>query len=85
MVRNCWNLVRFRLFSICTVVILLPMHFTIIIRVNRLENDRGSDNVVHGVLEQEITTSYLKKKKEFVDNQQCHIVEQTIFLHSMYQ
>lgn len=37
----------------CTAAILLPMHFTIGIRLNRTEQVRGLDNVAHGVLEQE--------------------------------
>ncbi len=37
----------------CTAVILLTMHFTIGIRINRLDQVRGLDTVAHGVIEQE--------------------------------
>lgn len=57
----------------CTAVILLPMHFTIGIRINRIDQVRGLDNVAHGVIEQEVAsklpptkkiTSVTKKKDE---------------------
>ncbi|CAF1175311.1 unnamed protein product [Rotaria sordida] len=35
----------------CTTAILLPMHFTIGIRISRLEQVRGLDNVAHGIIE----------------------------------
>jgi Amt family ammonium transporter len=34
----------------CTAVILLPMHFTIGIRINRFDQVRGLDSVSHGVI-----------------------------------
>ncbi len=37
----------------CTAVILIPMHFIIGIRTNRVEQVRGLDNIVHGVLDLE--------------------------------
>ena len=39
--------------SACTAAILLPMHFTIGIRINRLDQVRGLDNVAHGVILEE--------------------------------
>ena len=41
--------------GICTAIILLLMHFTIGIRINREEQVRGLDNVAHGVLDLEQT------------------------------
>lgn len=41
--------------AICTAAILLPMHFTIGIRINRLDQVRGLDNVAHGVIDLEQT------------------------------
>ncbi|CAF2505151.1 unnamed protein product [Rotaria sp. Silwood2] len=38
---------------VCTAAILLPMHFTIGIRINRLDQVRGLDNVAHGVIDTE--------------------------------
>ncbi|CAF1347800.1 unnamed protein product [Rotaria magnacalcarata] len=35
----------------CTAAILLPMHFTFGIRINRLEQVRGLDNVAHGIVD----------------------------------
>jgi Amt family ammonium transporter len=35
----------------CTAAILLPMHYTIGIRIDRLDQVRGLDNVAHGVIE----------------------------------
>lgn len=37
--------------AVCTAAILLPMHFTIGIRINRQEQVRGLDNVAHGVID----------------------------------
>lgn len=37
----------------CTAAILLPMHFIIGIRINRLDQVRGLDNVAHGVIMEE--------------------------------
>ena len=39
--------------AVCTAVILLPMHYTIGIRIDRLEQARGLDNVAHGVIMEE--------------------------------
>ncbi|CAF1178399.1 unnamed protein product [Rotaria sp. Silwood1] len=39
--------------SACTIAILLPMHFTMGIRINRLDQVRGLDNVAHGVIDTE--------------------------------
>lgn len=39
----------------CTAAILLPMHFTIGIRLNSVDEDLGLDTVVHGVIEQNQT------------------------------
>ena len=58
--------------AVCTAAILLPMHFTVGIRINRLEQVRGLDNVAHGVIEQDAITklpptvkiSSIAKKKE---------------------
>ncbi len=36
--------------AVCTTIILLPMHFTIGIRINRVDQVRGLDNVAHGVI-----------------------------------
>ena len=36
--------------GVCTAAILLPMHWTIGIRINRVDQARGLDNVAHGVL-----------------------------------
>ncbi len=41
--------------AVCTAIILLLMHFTIGIRINREEQVRGLDNVAHGVLDLEQT------------------------------
>jgi ammonia channel protein AmtB len=41
--------------AVCTATILLLMHFMIGIRINRHEQVRGLDNVVHGVLDLEQT------------------------------
>jgi Amt family ammonium transporter len=41
--------------AVCTAAILLSMHFTIGIRINRLDQVRGLDNVAHGVIEQDQT------------------------------
>jgi ammonium transporter, Amt family len=41
--------------AICTAIILLPMHYTIGIRINRLDQARGLDNVAHGVVDIEET------------------------------
>lgn len=41
--------------AICTAAILLPMHFTFGIRINRSDQVRGLDNVAHGVLDLEQT------------------------------
>ena len=41
--------------AFCTAAILLPMHFTIGIRINRLDQVRGLDNVAHGILDLEQT------------------------------
>ncbi|CAF3963784.1 unnamed protein product [Rotaria sp. Silwood1] len=38
----------------CTAAILLPMHFTIGIRIDRLQQIRGLDNVIHGVIDCEL-------------------------------
>jgi Amt family ammonium transporter len=51
--------------AVCTAVILLPMHYTIGIRINRLDQVRGLDNVAHGVEEpptQQVKTSSWKQK-----------------------
>ena len=48
--------------SICTALILLPMHWTIGIRINRLDQARGLDNVAHGVLDIEQTQRVHKMK-----------------------
>ncbi|CAF3252566.1 unnamed protein product [Rotaria socialis] len=37
--------------TVCTAAILLPMHFTFGIRINRLEQVRGLDNVAHGIVD----------------------------------
>jgi len=37
--------------AVCTAIILLPMHFTIGIRINRFDQLRGLDNVTHGVID----------------------------------
>lgn len=39
----------------CTAAILLPLHFTIGIRIDRLDQVRGLDNVLHGVITEEPT------------------------------
>ena len=39
--------------AVCTAAILLPMHYTIGIRINRVDQVRGLDNVAHGVLDLE--------------------------------
>lgn len=39
----------------CTAVILLTMHYTIGIRINRVDQARGLDNVAHGVMDVEQT------------------------------
>ena len=39
--------------AVCTAAILLPMHFTIGIRIDRVDQVRGLDNVAHGVIETE--------------------------------
>ncbi|CAF1414178.1 unnamed protein product [Adineta steineri] len=36
--------------AVCTAIILLLMHFTIGIRIDRIEQIRGLDNVVHGII-----------------------------------
>jgi Amt family ammonium transporter len=38
---------------VCTAAILLPMHYTIGIRISRLDQVRGLDNVAHGVILEE--------------------------------
>jgi Amt family ammonium transporter len=51
--------------AVCTAVILLPMHYTIGIRINRLDQVRGLDNVAHGVEEpptQQVKPPILKQK-----------------------
>ncbi|CAF1010692.1 unnamed protein product [Rotaria sordida] len=47
---------------VCTVAILLPMHFTIGIRINRLDQVRGLDNVAHGVVDIEALQKVTQKK-----------------------
>jgi Amt family ammonium transporter len=37
--------------AVCTAAILLPMYFTIGIRINRLDQVHGLDNVAHGVID----------------------------------
>lgn len=37
--------------AVCTAAILLPMHFTIGLRINRQEQVRGLDHVAHGVID----------------------------------
>ena len=39
--------------AVCTAAILLPMHFTIGIRINRQDQVRGLDNAAHGIIELE--------------------------------
>ena len=39
--------------AMCTAVILVLLHFLIGIRINRLDQARGLDNVAHGVIEQD--------------------------------
>jgi len=39
--------------AICTAVILLALHFTIGIRIDRIDQVRGLDNVAHGVIDHE--------------------------------
>ena len=58
-------------FSIaCTAAILLPMHFTIGIRINRVDQVRGLDNVAHGVILEEQVIHQVKhpvlKQKQIV-------------------
>ncbi|CAF1227968.1 unnamed protein product [Rotaria sordida] len=57
--------------AVCTAVILLSMHFTIGIRIDREDQVRGLDNLTHGVIEhgqpqtlQEIKMASLKKRIE---------------------
>jgi Amt family ammonium transporter len=46
--------------AVCTAAILLPMHFTIGIRINRLDQIRGLDNIAHGVIIEEPPTQQVK-------------------------
>ncbi|UJR37439.1 hypothetical protein I4U23_030142 [Adineta vaga] len=39
--------------ALCTTILLLTMHFTIGIRIDRIDQVRGLDNVAHGVIEHE--------------------------------
>lgn len=44
----------------CIAAILLPMHFTIGIRIDRLDQVRGLDNALHGVIIEEQPTQQVK-------------------------
>jgi len=46
--------------SVCTAAILLPMHLTIGIRINRLDQIRGLDNTTHGVIIEEQAIQQVK-------------------------
>jgi Amt family ammonium transporter len=46
--------------GVCTAAILLPMHFIIGIRIDRLDQARGLDNVAHGVILEEQSTQQVK-------------------------
>jgi Amt family ammonium transporter len=53
--------------AVCTAAILLPMHYTIGIRIDRFDQVRGLDNVAHGVIMEEqpvqqVKPSILKQK-----------------------
>jgi Amt family ammonium transporter len=52
----------------CTAAILLPMHFIIGIRIDRVDQVRGLDNVAHGVIEQE--QSHQQGKPAFIRQKQ---------------
>lgn len=62
--------------AVCTAAILLPMHYTIGIRIDRMDQVRGLDNVAHGViieeqLPQQIRPSVFKQKTSIHPQQQC--------------
>lgn len=40
--------------AVCTAVILFPLHWTVGIRINRIDQVRGLDTVAHGVIEVEL-------------------------------
>lgn len=62
----------------CTAVILLPMHFTIGIRLNPTDEIRGLDTVAHGVMEQNETQKIQQAKvpgmKRKVEDKQMIVV-----------
>ena len=61
--------------AVCTAAILLPMHFTIGIRLDPMDEVRGLDTVAHGVLELEQIQTLRQMKypgmKRKVDDNQC--------------
>ena len=56
--------------AVCTAILLLAMHFTIGIRIDRIDQVRGLDNVAHGVLEHEppARPPSIKKMKQMNTN-----------------
>ncbi|CAF0927760.1 unnamed protein product [Adineta ricciae] len=56
--------------AVCTAILLLSMHFTIGIRIDRIDQVRGLDNVAHGVLEHELPVRppSIKKMKQMNTN-----------------
>jgi Amt family ammonium transporter len=55
--------------AVCTAAILLPMHFTIGIRINRSDQVRGLDNVAHGVIDIEQTQKMQRIKIPAIQQQ----------------